>query len=206
MKLDGGGDVAWRYQQSGVRGAVEASRASIFVLAWRDSRRYDLTRLSPGGQKQWQRTYGNDTLRRAEALAPAGDGAAVLAARSVPESIEERVVVTRVDDRGAIAWRREYARGDLSAAAITKLPDGGFAFGYARRERETGPQRSYIVRVGPDGAVQWRRRFGPQEGDTRVSALTAGPGGTVVAAGSTCAEFYPGVPCGDLLVVTYGAE
>lgn len=206
VKLDDGGEVAWTYQQSGLQGAAEISGGGILVLAWRDSRRYDLIRLSPDGREQWQRTYGNDTLRRAEAIAPVGDGAAVLGTRSVPESTEEWAVVTRVDSAGAITWRREYVRGDLSATAITELTDGGIAFGYAVRQRETGPAQSYVVRSAPDGTIQWRRRFGPREGDTRIGALTARSDRTIVAAGSTCSQFAPGVACGDLLITTYNAE
>lgn len=206
VKLDAGGDVAWTYQQSGLQGAAEISGDAILVLARRDSRRYDLTRLSPDGREQWQRTYGNDTLRRAEAIAPVGDGAAVLGTRSVPKSIEEWAVVTRVDSAGAITWRREYVRGDLSATAITELPDGGVAFGYAARQRETGPARSYVVRSAPDGTIRWQRRFGPREGDTRIGTLTTRSEKTIVATGSTCSQFAPGVVCGDLLIVTYDAE
>lgn len=206
VKLDAGGDVAWTYQQSGLQGSAELSGGGILVLTRRDSRRYDLTRLSPDGREQWQRTYGNDTLRQAEAIAPVGNGAAVLGTRSVPASIEEWAVVTRVDSGGAIAERRKYARGDLSATAITELPGGGFAFGYTERHRETGPRRSFVVRLSPDGTVQGRRRFGHRYEGTRIGALTAHADGTVVAAGSTCSQFTPDRPCGDLLVVTYDAD
>lgn len=207
VKLDSEGDVAWAQERPGVQSAVEASDDDAIVLRRRNSHQFGLIRLRPGGQKRWNRTYGNDTLRRAEAIAPAGDGAAVLGTRSVPNSIEDWAVVTRVDETGDVVWKREYVRGHLSVTGITALPNGGLAFGYAVRERETGPRRSYVVRLARDGEVQWRRRFGPREGDTLVNALTSHPDGTISAAGSTCSqsELYR-MGCGDLLVVTYEAE
>jgi len=205
VKLNSEGTVAWRNQRSGLRSAVEVAGGDIVVLNRKDSRRYDLTRLSPSGQEQWQRTYGNDTLRRPAAVAPTGDGAAVLGTRSVPNSVEDRIVVTRVDRAGDVLWKRTYARGTVSATAVTALPDGGLAIGYALRERETGPQRSYVVRLAPDGKEQWRRRFGPRAGSPHVNALAVRPDGTIIAAGSTGRQ-PRWAPSGDLLVVSYDVE
>lgn len=207
VKLNSEGDVAWSQERPDVRSAVEASDGEVIVLGRHDSHQFDLTRLTPGGQERWHRRYGNDTLHRPEAVVPTGNGAAVLGTRSVPNSIEEWAVVTRVDETGDVVWEYEYGRGILSVTAITALPSGGLAFGYAVRTRETGPQRSYVVHLAQTGEVEWHRRFGPRAGDTRVNALTSHPDGTISAAGSTCSqsELYR-IDCGDLLVVSYDAE
>lgn len=206
VKLDRRGDAVWTLQKSGVRSAIRAAGGDVLVLSRRNPRQFDLTRLTSGGQERWHHTYGNDTLRRAEAIVPAGRGAAVLETRSVPNSKEAWVVVTRVDEAGDVAWKREYARGLVSATSFTALPTGGFALGFTASDRESGPHRSFVVRLDGEGNQQWQRRFGPREGNTHVNALTARPDGTITAAGSTCPEFNRWVICGDLLLVTYDAE
>jgi hypothetical protein len=189
VKVDRRGRRAWAVSMSdrqAVVGVAKARDRDLWVLGRRTARRFTLRRLAQDGRERWRRVYGADTLRRATALTAVGDGAAVLQARSVPGTTRETVVVTRVDGAGAVRWRRAYATGELRAASITALPEGGLAFGYTERGAEgDGPSRAHVVRLAPDGTVLGRRRFGSPQKDTAVSVVAVRPDGTIVAAGST---------------------
>lgn len=189
VKVDRRGRRAWARpmpDRQAVTGVAKAGDRDLWVLGRRNARRFTLARLAPDGRERWRRVYGADTLRRATALAAGGDGAAVLQTRSVPETTRETVVVTRVDGAGAVRWRRAYATGELRAASITALPEGGLAFGYTEQGAEGhGPSRAHVVRLAPDGAVRARRRFGADRASARVSVVAARPDGTLIAAGST---------------------
>ncbi|MEF8797630.1 MAG: hypothetical protein V5A48_14335, partial [Salinivenus sp.] len=192
VKLTPRGRRAWTTQipdSQAVTGVVEARDRDLWVLGRRDARRFVLARLTPGGREQERRVYGTDTLRRATALTAVGDGAAVLQARSVPETTRETVVVTRVSDTGAVRWRRTYATGELRASSIASHPDGGLVFGYTEQARPTGdgrgPQRAYVVRLAPDGTVRERHSFGAPQKDAAVAVVAVRPDGTIIAAGST---------------------
>ena len=192
VKVDRRGRRAWTVpmpDSQAVVGVAAARDRDLWVLGRRDARRFTLARLAPDGRERWRRVYGADTLRRATALTAVGDGAAVLQTRSVPETTRETVVVTRVDGAGAVQWRRDYATGELRAASITALPEGGIAFGYTERgdrgAEGDGPSRAHVVRLAADGTVLGRRRFGSPQKDTAVSVVAVRPDGTIVAAGST---------------------
>jgi len=193
VKVDRCGQRAWTVpmpDSQAVTGVAEAPDRALWVLGRGGARRFSLIRLGPDGREQDRWTYGADTLRRATALAAVGDGAAVLQTRSVPETTRETVVVTRVDGTGTVQWRRDYATGELRAASITTLPDGGIAFGYNEQVRPPsghgrGRSRAYVVRLAPDGSVQRREPFGDARRSTRVSAVAARPDGRVVAGGAT---------------------
>jgi hypothetical protein len=188
VKVDRRGQRAWAVampDRQAVTGVAKARDQDLWVLGRRDARRFTLVRLAPDGRERGRWTYGADTLRRATALAAVGDGAAVLQTRSVPETTRETVVVTRVDGAGAVRWRRDYETGELRAASITALPEGGLAFGYTEQAGDGhGRQRATVVRLAPDGSVRERRRFGPPEKAAHVSVVGARPDGTLIAAGS----------------------
>lgn len=210
VKLDRDGTRRWTYALSDADlvQAVEASNGDLFALGAQDDRQYTLTRLSPAGDPRWQRTYGTDTLREAERLAAVGEGVAVLGTRSVPETTKETVVLTRVGADGQVMWERTYAEGELSVSSLTTLSDGGMAFGYSVRYKEKNDwphdTRASVLRVGPEGTVQWQRRFGPRMKDNHVSVVEARPNGNVVAAGSTGP--LDTRRRADLLVVEYRAD
>ena len=209
VKLDGSGAVSWTYRMpevQDVRAAAEAPDGSLFVLGvLNDSRRFVLARLDPSGEEVWRQTYGNDTLRRAVAVAAVDGGVAVLGSLNEPGPGVASVVVTRFDERGDVLWERRYATGSVAASALTRLPGGGLAFGYTERygERGTpGQTRSFVVRLSPNGEERWRQAFGPARGTTFVNSVVELASGRLAAVGSTGPEFIGGYGGDDFDVLT----
>ncbi|MFB6151558.1 MAG: hypothetical protein ABEJ40_07115 [Haloarculaceae archaeon] len=88
--------------------------------------------------------------------------------------------LVRVDRQGDVQWARTYAGGGFSLAdAVVRVGDG---YVFAGRTVSSGPQRRdvWLVAVGPDGGVRWRRTHGG-EADDWATDLVRTPAGFLVA-------------------------
>lgn len=89
----------------------------------------------------------------------------------------------------AQGWERLYSSG--GAAALAQTPDGGFLLAGVDEFQWEKPDKAVLLKAGPDGALQWSRRY--SIGDTLESftAVAHTPDGGIVVGGSTT-DFGPG--------------
>lgn len=158
-----------------------------------------LTRLGPDRRTvRWTVQFGSPANDRLYGVVPLADGGVLAAGYTRgdldgqhPGSPADDAVVVRLTDTGQRAWLTQL--GDPSAAdrfyAIAAAPDGGaYLAGYTSGSyagQSAGDKDALLVRVGPDGRVEWSRQLGGPGEDKAYAVAVAGTG--VYVAGSTSA-------------------
>jgi hypothetical protein len=156
--------------------------------------RVEVTPPTGGGAARWTRQVAsdhNDVVRR---IAADPDGGIVVLIESEgdldgPARGDLDLVVRRYDGAGAMSWStriatesREYG-GGVAVGADGAIFVVGSTFG-ALGSASLGEFDAFLVRLSPDGAVDWVRQFGTDRTDT-AQAVAVGPDGDVWIAGWT---------------------
>ncbi|MGZ5443945.1 MAG: hypothetical protein ACXW5U_03430 [Thermoanaerobaculia bacterium] len=112
-----------------------------------------LTKLRPDLSLDWVRriaTAEGDTIPLMRGAGAADGGILVRGER------DAGVVLTKVDARGAVEWSTSIDPSDEERInAATQMRDGGWVAVGAT------PRWMWIVRLAPDGKVEWQRAYGP---------------------------------------------
>ena len=88
----------------------------------------------------------------------------------------------------AQGWERLYGGG--TATALTQTPDGGFLVAGVDETNWEKPDKAVLLKTGPDGELQWSRRYAIGDTLEAFTAVTHTPdGGIVVGGGAT--DFGP---------------
>lgn len=214
IKLDATGAVAWTYRMPAaqdVRAVAIAPNGDLLVLGATDASAFTIARLTPDGAETWRRTYGDETaVRQLKGFTALDDGMAVLEDQIATGA--RTIHLTRLTEDGALEWTRSYASGRVRSTTLATLTGNDLAFAWTedRTPDEIGGDRAEIVRLTPQGEVQSRHPFGPQDGATTyVSALLPYPDDTFIAAGSTGPERLGGFGGDDFDVLVerfHGAQ
>ncbi len=109
---------------------------------------YDLlaVRLDGKGDTLWTRSYGSNQYVWGGWAEPLADGGFLFTSNGSGGAF-----VVRTDAGGDSLWTRVYAWG--STWGLGSTSDGGFVI-------TGGDDRLYILRLGGDGEIEWRRRYG----------------------------------------------
>lgn len=102
------------------------------------------------------------------------------------------IVVLKLAPDGALEWTRIIDHGfDDTAGDLVELPDGGLALAAQTADARFSPPRPILVRLSPDGVVEWERFVTEDPGVARA-VVSVGDGGTAVLTGSgTVVRFDP---------------
>ncbi|GBC85869.1 hypothetical protein HRbin11_02328 [bacterium HR11] len=194
LRLDAQGNVVWqrRYGGSGsdVAYSVRAVPDGGFVVAGFTTSfgagSYDawVLRLDAAGGVLWQRAYGGGLQDWAYAVDRTSDGGFIVAGYT--ESFgagANDVWVFRLDDSGDVQWTATYGdTADDYAYAVQALPDGGFIVaGYTTSFGAVYLGDFWVLRLGPDGAIVWQKRYGGVSYDWAYAVQALPDGGFVIA-------------------------
>ena len=191
-KLDGSGDVAW---QTNIGGAAEDVCNSVartsdggYVLAGYTGVQpsyidYYLVKTNAAGEVQWSRTYGaTDVVEECASVIETSDGGLALVGDA-----GYQIYLVKTDSEGMLEWEQTYHGGSGSdhCYSLTQCSDGGFALvGWRSTGSLTPTHDMMVIKVGPEGAFQWRRLFdsGVEDRGHRIIQLADGD---YVVGGST---------------------
>jgi len=170
-----------------------------------------VARLTPDGDLQWSYTYGesNEDVFNSVAVAPDGSVIAVGTTNTMAGELADPDgadgVVVRLAPDGNLQWAHTYGGtdseyfssvavapgGDIIAVGTGESPDGDFPV-YTGAHMAT----ALVVRLNPDGALQW---FGFDDSSTsHYNSVALAADGGIIAAGDTDGEVARWSPLGDL--------
>ena len=141
----------------------------------------------------WARTFGSTFEDKLYALAPVGDGGALLAGSTRVNGVARPDGwVLRLDREGRRLWERRDGGADTEQfyGIVAAVDGGAFVAGHTRSVG-AGESDLYIERLGARGERLWERTLGGPAND-RARALAGTADGGVVAAGFTASSGHGG--------------
>ena len=195
VRFDAAGDTLWTRTYGGDReefgwDVVEAANGGFFIVGYVEAPsegREDVLvlRVAEDGEPVWQRTFGESGRDRAWSATASGSGGIAIAAESENVELGERdAYVLLLSGDGELVWdARVDTPGDQRVYSITRSADGAFVVTGTSGADPNATRDAYVVKVGPDGEVEWERSFGDPSPDDVGHGVVALEGGDVLVSG-----------------------
>ena len=123
----------------------------------------------------------NQTLRRTR------DGGFILAGAPPNAGAVRRAFLVRLGTDGQVRWEQSFD-GILDVWAVTQTTDGGFVVIGEKGTEAASYEDVLLVKVSPEGSVQWMRAYGAEERQERGLAMVPAASGGVVVVGQS--DYY----------------
>ncbi len=170
---DDGADSVWVTRDGGyvVAGHTSSKGAGSWDV-W-------VLRLSPAGDLLWDRTFGGEGFDAAYSVAETKDGGYIVGGitreKGARGSDGDDALVLRLDARGELLWQRRFGgAGRDGIRCVRQTSDGGYIAAGSTYSGGEDARGAWVLKLGPDGKVQWQRTYG---GLSSVYAMEAGDGG-----------------------------
>ncbi|MFH1410946.1 MAG: hypothetical protein ABIG80_05300 [Patescibacteria group bacterium] len=158
--------------------------ASTLSSSWGYSPDAWLIKVSPAGQIEWQREYGeSESDCSASAVQQTSDGGYIVAGEIRFSDAEySDGFVLKLTPTGDVEWARVYG-GDKEdeLASIQQTSDGGYIAAGSSGDWGGGWPDLWVLKVFPDGDIDWQYRYGGEGSDEAYSIAQTGDGGYIVA-------------------------
>jgi len=161
-----------------------------------------VVRLTPDGALQWSHTYGGSGGDSFISVAVETDGSIIAAGlasskdgdfpidQSYPDASSGTVIVRMAPD-GGLQWAHTLSgNAETFLNSVAVAPDGSIiAAGFTTASEGDIPVRqggldAVVVRLTPDGGLQWSHTYGGSDTD-HFSSVAVAPDGTIIATGDT---------------------
>lgn len=186
-RLDARGSLDWeqtwdhRASHSGFGVRIDAGDRALVVLSPRDGGVgfRDLSSRDLGGLTRWTTTAPPDFTYLDLALVASGDTMVVGISTARERT---NMVMARYDDRGSVAWTKEYDL-EVFPARLAALADGD-AMVAGFETRADGVQRAWVGRFDSAGALRWETTDASSADFAVVEALAVDSEGQALVGGS----------------------
>ena len=202
IKFEANGDVAWRrsfgrestregfadLQQTNDGGyLLLASSGLVDTMGIVDDPDVLLIKLDPLGDPVWQKTYGGPFEEGASGFVQLADGGLAVCgdAPSQPDGGGKSLLILRLAASGDIVWQTVYQGWDAPVFSFEMTLDGGMIVaGYAYESDSQLSWDAWAMKVAAGGAVEWKKTYHGNYGDS-FNSIIATPDGGYLAAGDT---------------------
>lgn len=161
-------------------------------------------KLQPDGSVEWQKSYGGSDAGSGLSIWQTGDGGYIVAGHTDSfgaGGLDAWVLKLELD--GIVEWQKTYGgKSNDVAHPIRQTSDGGYIVIGETESFGAGDVDLWVLRLRPDGTVEWQRAYGGELFDFGHSIQQTSDGG-YVAAGYT-GSFYARIP--DLWVLKLGPD
>ncbi len=181
---------------------------------------YWIVKIDPGGNKQWDRTFGGNQDDQMTSLQPTSDGGCILAGTSYSGISGNKTAVNRGNGRGDYwvvkldaagnkQWEQSFGGDDAEQLhTVQKTSDGGYLLGGSSTSRAGGNKSSgnfgshdyWVVKIDGSGNKQWDKTYGGDESD-ELHAIQATTDGGYVLGGVSFSQLT-----GNKASVSFGSE
>ncbi len=205
VKLDASGTLQWSEAVGGidddeVYSIIQTTDGSYVAVGYTNSfgaGNYDIyiVKLDSSGMLQWSKTIGGTDDDRAFSIIQTTDGGYALA--GYISFFGADIYIVKLDASGSVQWSTTVGGTDGEAAySIIQTSDGGYAVTGGTFSFGAGVCDIYIIKINPNGALQWNRTIGGTNYDFSWSIIQSTEGDYAVA-GYTSAPYA----AGDIYIV-----
>ncbi len=193
LKLDSTGDIEWQrayggsnsdaaksIQQTDDGGYIVAGYTSSFGEGESDVL---ILKLSSSGDVEWQKTYGGSDVDSVESIKQTNDGGYVAAGSTNSNGAGwSDILILKLDSSGDIEWQKTYGESSGDGAySIQQASDGGYIVAGFTYSFGAGERDFWVLKLSPDGNVEWQRSYGGANNDTAHSIQKTADGGYIAA-------------------------
>lgn len=150
---------------------------------------YDMfvVKTDASGNEEWRRTYGGSHGEAAKSVQLTADGGYVLAGYT--ESFGAGawdMYLVKIDGAGDVLWSQTFGGpGTECAQAVVVASDGGYVLAGYTDSYGAGGYDMWLVKTGPDGALQWSRTMGGESDDAAADVQVTADAGYILAGATT---------------------
>lgn len=160
-----------------------------FVIAGRvfssNNRGFDicLLKTGPGGDLEWQRTFGGNGWEVAYDVEQTPDRGYVVAGQTYSSGARGAdAYLVKTDSRGGLEWEKTYGGRDLDVGrSVQPASDGGYTLAGWSNSFGEGKMSFYLVKAGPSGDVEKEYTVEGSNYDSEFYIGQASDGGYIVA-------------------------
>jgi len=167
-----GEDEAYSIQQTSDGGYIVAGMTKSFGDEEGDAW---IIKIGPGGNIQWEKTYGQFYLDAAHAVVQTYDGGYIVASAHY---------LLKLDSDGEVEWKKSLKGYDHeigNAYSVQQTSDGGYIAAGKFHCEDIFNKDIWILKVAQDGTKEWDKTYGESDRDQANSIQQANDGGYIVA-------------------------
>ena len=154
-----------------------------------------VVKLDSQGNIEWEKSYGGSSNEGGNDIIQTIDGGYIIAGSSSSDDGDVSnnkggvdYWVVKITNTGMIEWEKNYGgSGNDSAERILQLNDGSYIIVGTTTSNDgdvssnQGGNDFWIVKLQPDGLIEWEKTFGGSSSDVAKSINTTDDGGFIVA-------------------------
>ncbi len=148
---------------------------------------FSVTAPSLSASGGWAATYGDDGSDRAISVQQTGDGGYIVAGETFSFGTGDGDVwILKLKPGGIVEWQKTY--GGVArdwAQSVQQTGDGGYIVAGETESFGTGSGDFWVLKLSPDGTVEWEKAYGGVDYDRAYSIKQTGDGGYIVAGETT---------------------
>lgn len=163
-------------------------------------------KLRTNGMVEWQKTYGGDNADEAHCVQQTGDGGYIVTGWTLSFDNGDFCWVLKLRADGTVEWQKVYGGGGGEwADFVQQTIDGGYIVAGKTSSLGAGSWDFWILKLRPDGTVEWERTYGGEDWDEASSIQQTSDGGYIVA-GNTSSFVPRGEDSPDIWVLKLRAD
>lgn len=145
-----------------------------------------LVKISPEGDLQWTKTYGESHDCELAGVVQTSDGDYVLAGTSYV-GITSQAWIVKTDTSGNVLWSNNFGGTESTATSVVQTSDGDLAFAGLTSGYYGAQTEMWLVKTDLQGNLQWQQTFvytvegQPSDCNGATSLIETSDGGFLVA-------------------------
>jgi len=193
LKLDSAGTLQWEKtfggsNEDGAYSIQQTTDRGYIVAGWiyssgADNRDAYVIKLNSTGTLQWQKTFGGSSEDAAYSIQQTSDDGYIVAGWTKSSGAgRSDAYVIKLNSDGIFQWQKTFGGSSEDAAySIQQTSDDGYIVAGETNSFGTGGYDTYVLKLRPNGDLEWERTFGGYNNDYAYSIQQTTDGGYVVA-------------------------
>lgn len=193
IKIDSSGNKQWERTFGGINfdsvNSLEQTSDGGYIIAGKKDSIFDnekcdfwLIKTDPGGNEQWNNTYGKQCINEAESVRQTLDGGYIIAGYTYSYDTEKfDILLVKTGSNGNMVWLKTFRRDDYSKAnCVRQTSDGGYIIAGETRSKY-GVTDAWLIKTDSNGNMQWEETLGGSGDDTAMCIILSSDDGYVIA-------------------------
>ncbi len=141
-----------------------------------------LIKTNSTGHPEWNKTYHNRYIDRAECFIKTSDGGFALAGLTGPGGLGRDAWLVKTDSTGKAEWNQTYGGSDNDwINSIVQTNDDGYVLAGFTRSFGAGISDFWLIKTDANGNMEWNKTYGGASNDNAYSVVHTVDGGYTIA-------------------------